>query len=213
MGRRRVTLSGIVAALVLSSCGGGSHKAATTAASNAALPPGAPPALRGTRGQVLAAGELAGFTRQGRIALGISAASWAHEEELPPAQSAKEAARLGRLGFVAGVRERLAPANGGPAEGLSIVEQFRSPRAADAELAAQLTIGKAQGASAFAVPSIPGATGFGGSIGSATGFNVAFADGSYYYLVGAGFPRETPNPPTRADVIAAAQHLYSRVHR
>lgn len=221
MRRSGVTLISFIAALVLSSCGGGSPKATTTTttpstavpSSTAALPPGAPPALRGVAGRVLTAGELAGLTPQGRRALGINAASWVHEEELPPPQAANEAARLERLGFVAGVRERLAPVNGGPAEGLSIVEQFRSPRAAGSELATQLTMGKAHGVSAFDVPSIPGAGGFGGQSGQTTGFNVAFADGSYYYLVGAGFPTGTTNAPTQAEVVAAAQHLYRRVHR
>jgi len=218
---RGVTLSGIVAALVLSSCGGGSHKTATSGASSnatgppstVALPPGAPPALRAVFGRVLTAGELAGLTPQGRRVLGINAASWAHDQELPPTQTATEARRLEHLGFVGAVRERLASATGGPAEGLSIVEQFRSPRAADTELVAQVKMGKAHGATAFAVPSIPGARGFGGSSGQTTGYNVAFADGSYYYLVGAGFPSGTPNAPTQAEVVAAAQHLYRRLHR
>jgi hypothetical protein len=221
MWRKGVTLTGIVTSLVLTGCGGGSQKAATTATkttgtvppSTAALPRGAPPSLRGVFGRVLTAGELAGFTPQGRRLLGVNAASWIHAEELPPTQAASEATRLEHLGFVAGVRERLAPANGGPAEGLSIVEGFHSPRAAGTELAAEVKMGKAQGASAFAVPGIPGAIGFGGASGQTTGFNVAFADAPYYYLVGAGFPSGTPNAPTRADIIAAAQHLYRRLHR
>jgi hypothetical protein len=151
--------------------------------------------------------------RTGFSASAINAASWVEEEELPPIQTAKEATRLEHLGFVRAVRELLYPVNGGHAEGLSIVEQFRSPRAAGTELAAQLMMGKTHRAGAFAVPSIPGAGGFGGLSGQTTNYNVAFADGSYYYLVGAGFSRGTANAPTQADVVAAAQHLYRRVHR
>jgi hypothetical protein len=59
------------------------------------------------------------------------------------------------------------------------------------------------------VPAIGGARGFGGSAGGTTGYNVAFASGPYYYLVGAGYP---PGAPGGAAVILAAQHLYRRVH-
>jgi len=172
-----------------------------------------PPALRALSARVLTARELVGFTHTGIVASGINAASWVEDEELPPIQTAKEATRLEHLGFVGAVRELLAPVNGGLAEGLSIVEQFRSPRAAGTELAAQLMMGKTHRAGAFTVPSIPGAGGFGGLSGQTTGYNVAFADGSYYYLVGAGFSRGAANAPTQADVVAAAQHLYRRVHR
>jgi hypothetical protein len=221
MGRRVVTLTGIVTALVLSGCGSASHKAASTTAvtttagppSTASLPPGAPPALRGVSGRVLNAGQLAGFAPHGRRLLGINATSWVAGEQLPSPARAKEATRLQRLGFVGAVSERLAPTNGSAAEGLSIVEQFRSARAADTELAAQVKMTEAKGAKAFAVPVIPGASGFGGASGGTTGYNVAFADGAYYYLVGAGWPTGTPSPPTRAALIAAAQGLYRRVHR
>jgi hypothetical protein len=68
-------------------------------------------------------------------------------------------------------------------------------------------------AATFAVPVIPGASGFGGASGGTAGYNVAFADGVYYYLVGAGWPTGTPSPPTRAALVTAAQDLYRRVHR
>jgi hypothetical protein len=220
MGRIGVTLTGIATVLVLSGCGGASHKAASTTArtttagtpSTAALPPGAPPALRGVFGRVLNAGQLAGFAPHGRRVLGVNATNWVAEEELPPPERAKEAARLQRLGFVAAVSERLAPTNGGAAEGLSVVEQFRSAQAAGAELAAQVKMAEAQGAKAFAVPAIPGASGFGGAHSGNTGYNVAFAGGAYYYLVGAGWPTGTSSPPTRAALITAAEDLYRRVH-
>ncbi len=71
---------------------------------------------------------------------------------------------------------------------------------------------EAQGAKAFTVAAIPGASGFGGAHNGSTGYNVAFADGAYYYLVGAGWPTGTPSPPTRAALITAAEDLYRRVH-
>jgi len=159
---------------------------------------------------VLAVGELPGFTRQGTRQLGINAASWV--AELPASQRAREAARLQSLGFIAAVRELLLhPASGSPAEALSIVEQFPSPRAARKELAFQVRRGIGPGVSEFAVPAIAGARGFGGSSPQSTGLNVAFTKGSYYYLVGAGWPTGSPTPTTRAALIAAAVRLYERV--
>jgi hypothetical protein len=209
-------VSGVLAATVFAGCGGSSHKGAnsTTAStsSSAQLPPGAPPALRGVQGRVLAVGELSGFTRQEPRQLGINADSWVAEEKLPASQATRERARLRGLGFVAAVRETLQhPASGSPAEGLSIVERFRSPPAARTELAFQLRQPKGLGAREFAVPAIPGARGFGGSSPESSGLNVAFTKGPFYYLVGAGWPTRSPSPPTRAIVIAAAVHLYDRV--
>jgi hypothetical protein len=220
MARRCLGLAATATALVVVGCGGSSHNAATASTatnatappSSVALPPEAPPALRGVFGRVLTAGELAGFTPQGRRVLGINASSWVAGLGLPPSERAKEAARLQRLGFVAAVSERLAPTNGAPAEALSIVEQFGSPSAAKSEVAAQLKMTEAQGAKGFAVPGIPGASGFGGSHGQGTGIDVLFAAGPYYYLVGAGWPIGSANPPTRAALIAAAEHLYHRLY-
>jgi hypothetical protein len=210
-----------VAAAMLVGCGGSSHKAtsATTTATSAAVsasggapPPGAPPALRGVVGRVLRAGELGGFAPEGRRVLGISAPSWVGEVRVPASERAKEVARLQRLGFIAAVSEKLAPANGSPAEALSVVEQFASHSAARNELATQVTQSEARGAKPFTVSGIPGARGFGGTHGQNTGLNVAFAVGPYYYLVGAGWPTGSPGPPTRAEVVAAAEHLYRRLY-
>ena len=222
---RFLGLAGIVAVLLLAGCGGSSHKtaSATTGAAagpsaapagpsgTSALPPGAPPALRGVFGHVLRASELPGFSPAGRQ-LGINASSWVAGLGLPPSERASEAARLQRLGFVAAVGEHLASSSGSAAEALSIVEQFPTQQAAARELAAQVKMGEAQGAKAFAVPGIPGASGFGGAHGPFTGVNVVFQAGPYYYLVGAGWPSGTPNPPTRAAVIAAAERQYRRLN-
>ena len=215
-----MALAGAVAALMLAGCGGSGHNATSTTATAATgpprgstLPPGAPPALRGVFGRVLTADELAGFAPQGSRTLGTNPQSWVAGIGLPPSEQAKEAARLQRLGFVAGVSEHLVPGNGSGAEALSIVEQFSSRHGATRELAAQLKASEAAGAKAFTVPGIPAAGGFGGSHGQSSGVNVAFAAGSYYYLVGAGWPNGSPHPPTRADVVAAAEHLYRRLNR
>jgi hypothetical protein len=163
-------------------------------------------------GRVLVADDLTGFAPQGRRTLGMNAPMWVEEEHLASTEGARETARLQKLGFVTGVRERLVPASG-PAEAISIVVLFHSAQAARSNLAAEVRMGTAHGASAFAVPGIPGARGFGGSTGGTTGYNVAFAVGNYYYLVGAGYPTGTAQPPSREQLITAAQRLYARVHR
>jgi hypothetical protein len=203
---------GIVVAMTLSGCGSSSSSTATTASTGtgrAAVtpPPGTPAALRGAHGGMLRAGELPGFS-PAHPTLSTSAQSWVAEG--PPDQRASEAASLKALGFVAGLNEQLAPAKGGVADegGVSLVEQFRSARGANDEIAAQLKQALKRGESAFTVAGIPGARGFGYS-GSTTDANVAFAVGPYYYLI--GFDTGSTGRPTRAQLIAAAQGLYSRV--
>jgi hypothetical protein len=226
--RKRTWLAwAIGGAIVLSGCGSSSHKTASSAGASApasregppgelppgtALAPNAPPALRGVAGRVLRSGDLPGLTPQGPSARGTTAAAWVAEEHLPAAEQAREVSRLQSLGFIAAVRERLAPSNAGPTEAISIVVRFRSARSARKDLAEETAAGTKRGAGAFAVPAIPGARGFGGSSGGTTGYNVAFASGPYYYLVGAGYPTGAPGAPGSAAVILAAQHLYGRVH-
>jgi hypothetical protein len=152
------------------------------------------------------AGDLRGFVPQGYRPPSTSAQS--EVAEFPPSLRASEAARLRALGFVAGIGEQLAPAPGTGAggEAISLVEQFRSPRGANGEVADQLKNALARGETAFAVPGIPGARGFGSSTSSPPDANVAFPIGAYYYLVGFG-----SSAPTRPELIAAARKLYDRV--
>lgn len=206
-------------------CGGSGQKSAATAPStpaatspapspgNAALPPSTVVALSA---HVLTAGDLRGFSQRGPLPESTKAAGWVKESEpeSPAAARARHVASLQRLGFTAGVRERLQATGGGPAEGISIAERFTSPSGAGAELSDQIAQLKAQGGfSSFAVPAIPRARGLATTPGGPfTGFNVAFAKGAYYYLVGVGFPAGASPAPTREGLIAAAQRLYERVH-
>jgi hypothetical protein len=162
---------------------------------------------------VLIAGDLPGLAPQGRRTLAINANSWVAEEGLPQYERAKEVRRLEGLGFVRAVRERLVSAAENGPEAISIVVQFRSLHGALADAATEVRMGEAHGASPFAVPTIPGARGFGGANGGTTGYNVAFAVGPYYYLVGVGYGTGTPQAPTRQNLITAARRLYARVHR
>jgi hypothetical protein len=153
---------------------------------------------------VLRAGDLAGFVPRGYRPPSTSAQSWV--AEFPPEQRASEAARLKAAGFVAGIGEQLAPAQGGAnREAISVVEQFRSAHGANGEVAAELKQALAHGQVAFAVTGIPGARGF----GSGTDANVAFSVGPYYYLV--GFSSGGAGTPTRSQLITAAESLYRRV--
>lgn len=209
--------AGVLAAIMLLGCGSSGQRTAGAGtageAAGASPPAGAQPSSRGVRGRVLEAGELAGYTPGGQPTLGIDAASWVHEEEIPGSQRARETARLERLGFLAGLRERLHPAGGDRGEGSSIVEQFGSPRGARSELAAGVQQLDASGRpfTTFAVPGVPGARGFAQAGAESSGLNVAFTKGPYFYVVGAGGPQGSSAKATPAIVIAAAQRLYGRV--
>lgn len=207
--------------LAAAGCGGSSRHASTRQLTHAATssatrsPVGSPPAaLAGVRGRVLRAGEMKGFLPQGRRLLGINPQSWVAETigtQMSTAQQAREVALLKREGFVAAVSENLS-AGGGSVAGVSIVEQFRSPRGPRAELAAivkQNKIGPGARFEPFPVAGIPAARGFGFSGMPAA--NVAFTKGSYYYLVGAAGSPSGGSGSARALVIAAARHLYHRV--
>jgi hypothetical protein len=213
---RPVAVGAVLITIALSGCGGSSSTSssstakATTAAGGTqsgaiALPPRTPAALRGVHGGVLRAGDFAGFVPREYSPPATSAQSWV--AEFPPAQRAPEAARLKATGFVAGINEHLAPTNSG-GEAISVVEQFRSAAGAAGEVAAQSKQAHSRGESAFAVTGIPGAAAWGFS-GKPPDANVAFAVGPYYYLV--GFGSSGVGAPTHAQLIAAAQRLYSRV--
>jgi hypothetical protein len=213
---RPVAVGAVLITVALCGCGGSSSSSssstakATTAATETgsgavALPPRTPAALRGVHGGVLRAGDLTGYVPQGYSPPATSAQSWV--AEFPPAQRAPEAARLKATGFVAGISEHLAPTSGG-GEAISVVEQFRSGAAATGEVSAQLNQALGRHESAFAVTDIPGARAWG--IGKPTpDANVAFAVGPYYYLV--GFGSSGVGAPTHAQLVTAAQRLYSRV--
>jgi len=206
----------VLACAVVAACGSSGRTssssllAASSSAEAVATSPAAAPAVfAGVRGRVLSGGELPGFKPRGPRLLGINAESWVVENRFPTAQRTTASARLKRLGFVAGVREDLV----GPQAlaGLSTVEQFRSSAGAGSELASVVDGLVGPGAARFAVPGVPGAQGF---AAPGAGFNVAFADGSYCYLIGAqAFRAGTPGGPTRAALVVASQRLYRRVHR
>jgi hypothetical protein len=207
VGLKRELLVGVVASLMLAGCGGSSHKT-STAATRAPATTGstATTASTGIASRVLTSNELNGFTRsQPSVANTVS--GWLADRQTPSNQVASETKRLTRLGFVAGASENLTGPSG---EGVSIAEQFKTAGGARSELANEVKVFKAEaaGPKTFPVTGIPGARGLAAT--GAGGVNVAFTSGDYYYLVGAFVP--AVNASSEATIIAAAKHLYRRVH-
>jgi hypothetical protein len=162
--------------------------------------------------RVVAPGAFSDFVRGDRPIQLNGAARWAlaGEESTAPA---RETARLQHLGFVAGVHENLYSQAHGQSYGTSIAERFSSPASARSELIAEVAglqsvAHAANGAvTTFSVAGIPGADGWSTRHAGTTGTTVAFAYGSYYYLVGVGGPTGH-GAPVRASVIHAAERLY-----
>lgn len=196
MGFRSVILAG-ASALLLAACGGSSQTTSTAANSGGPLPPIAH--------RLLTSAEMPqGFSTNGRPNVVMSIPAWLQASQTPAARKRSETARLTRLGFVAAATQNLTSGKG---PGLSLVEQFRAPAGARSEFAGQVAAFKfSPGVKQFPVSGIPASFGFGVSNG---GTNVVFADGDYYYVVGAAIP---PTASNRSAVIGAAQKLYRRVH-
>jgi hypothetical protein len=209
-GSSRLTLVALAALLGLAGCGGG-HAKTTTSQAPTGAQSSADSALTARN---VAPADFAGFMRAAPT-VEHGAAAWIAAEMIPAAQAAKDTAKLNRLGFVAGLAQHLlATANNH--EGLLIVEQFGSPAAARAEAAANYAQFKkvpgGGGFTPFTVTGIPGARAYKATGPQFGGYNVIFADGSYYYLIGAGWQAGDRNPPSRALVVTTAQHQYRRVH-
>jgi hypothetical protein len=220
MGLRAVILCGVCGVVALAGCGGSSKSSSASTAPpstsrSTSLRTHPPAPLASIRGRMLNNNEPAGFTESGRV-IGLTPKMWLQENQTPQNQVGSETARLGRLGFVKGVTEDLsAGSSQGALSGLSLVEQFRTPKAARSELATEVREFKRSITSpahyfAFAVAGIPGAQGSGTVSTGTAGIYLAFTEGDYYYLVGEGGPdlRELKKAALRA----AAVHLYHRVH-
>ena len=208
-GRYRMA-GALVAAIALAGCGGsGSNSASTTSSTTSLSPAQAAKALVAVRARVLHAGELAGFHPASHPVVGAGANSWVEALGVPPEDKSNELERLEQEGFVAGILEQLAPTNGGHAKGLSVVQEFQTSEAASFELENQLKQLAKLGETPFTVTAIPGAHGY----AQRSRINVEFAEGPYYYDVGARWPPGTSDPPSRAAVVAAAAALYKRVHQ
>jgi hypothetical protein len=199
----------VAVAVAAAGCGG---SGASTASKTRAGPYDLPLAQR-----VLRAGEFPGYTPPSGGRVDADPRAWSQEVG-PPVDPTKEAARLRRAGFVGGLAEYL-PRTAGSGEALSVVVRFGSPAAAsheavvfDAKIRAAHS-GSGDTFATFAGPAIPGARAYAVSSNGNAGLDVTFADGPYYFLVGAGGPAGAPDGATRAQLLAAAATLYRRVHR
>jgi hypothetical protein len=177
-------------------------------AAASALPTSAPLTLKQ---RMLQTGDLAGFDAPASRTVAVTgkASSWTAGE--PDAKA--ETARLLQLGFVGAVIEHLGSPHLANRDAISVVVQFASSASANADVAhTRATYG---GGSApvthFAVPGVPGATGFYTHRSDGAGYDIVFADGPYSYDVGAYTP-DPKAPPTRAQLAAAAAKLYERIH-
>jgi hypothetical protein len=124
----------------------------------------------------------------------------------------KESAALKARGFVVGARETLTR-DWNTAAGSEVIE-FKTSRGARAMLGqtmADLRSGS-YARKRLAVPGIPGAQGAAFSSALSKGFNIAFADGRFWYRLTVLYPRNATRPTLRISAISAAQALYRRVH-
>jgi hypothetical protein len=198
---------GLVAALMLAGCGGSSHKTSTaTSAPATTAATTANTSTSSLTSRVLTSNELTGFTGS-QPSVDHTVSAWLAHTKNPSVQVVSETKRLTRLAFIAGATENLTGANG--RDGLSLVEQFRTPGGARSELANEHKLFKATvpGYEPFAVPGIPGSFGY---AAQGPGLNVAFASGDYYYLVGEFV--SVVSATSEATITAAAQRLYRGVH-
>jgi hypothetical protein len=211
VGLWRVLIVGVVvASLMLAGCGASSHKTSTAAtsalATTASTVTTASAPTSGIASRVLTSNELNGFTGS-RPSVNHTVRAWVAQTKNPSVPIASETKRLTRLGFIAGATEDLTGPN--RRDGLSLVEQFKTPAGARSELANELKVFKATvpGYQPFAVPGIPGAFGY---AAQGPGLNIAFAAGDYYYLVGEFVPAVSAS--SEATLRAAAKRLYQHVH-
>jgi hypothetical protein len=208
MGARGALLIGALMAVLVAGCGSSSHKTSTSTGTSTSTSA----AASGMSGHLLSNGELAGFTGASpKVA--SSVAGWVSDNGAPPTGAATEQARLTKLGFVRGAREDLTGGSSGNIAGLSLVEQFRTPKEAQSEVTFevdQFKSSNAASAKTFAVPGIPGALGFAELGNGGGGINVAFAKGTYAYVVGQVLPSAATYGARVTKLVAAAQGLYRR---
>ena len=160
-------------------------------------------------GRVLRSGELAGMKPNVPAHVVVGASAWVTSGGFAPLAPKAEIVRLRKLGFVAGVNENLITPGNQNRYGLSAVQQFSSAKSATAEL---VFVSTSAPTTSFPVHGIPDARGFEEISNQSSGRNVAFADGDFYYIVGAGWGGGSSNAVSRSTLAAAAVVLYHRVH-
>ncbi|MGZ6693619.1 MAG: hypothetical protein ACXVHQ_40290 [Solirubrobacteraceae bacterium] len=160
--------------------------------------------------RVLRDGEFAGFVAPAHVSVARDVGAFLRG--VPASQATADVRRLRRAGFVAAITEHLrSTVTPVDRDAISTVVQFRRVDSARAEVTHALA-GEGAHLTAFAAPAIPGAKGLARSRGYGRSLDIAFANGRFFYLVGCAFDARSKRPPTRSQLIAAAQLLYRRVH-
>ena len=158
--------------------------------------------------RVLPDSALHGFITTQRPTAVHSAQTWAARVERSTTP-AREAARLERLGFVAGIREQLHGRFPLAAEAVSVVERYRTLAGARAELAYQRTMAETGWADEHVTLlrgiAIPGAVGWIARSPHIAAVNIMFSVGREFYIVGSGAAPGTRGAPTAGQMIGAAQ--------
>lgn len=158
--------------------------------------------------RVIRTGDFTGFTAPARPQLFDTAAAWSTGFPHPAA----EMKRLQKLGFVGAAFEHLTPKLA-QRDAVSVVIQFRTSAAARTNMTYSIATDATGGTKVtrFAVRGIPGASGLYAHRSDGAGYDVVFVDGPFFYDVG-GYTPDPRQPPTAAQVAAAATKLYRRVH-
>jgi hypothetical protein len=202
----RTALAVLAAAVGMAGCGGG---ASTTTTAAAGLP---------LTQRVIASPRLPRMHADALVRPVSSARQWLAERGLTGADLRREAARLRRLGFVAGARETLVSQRRNVAAVVSIVEELGSPASAREELADESARVRAAATSPgrtlrpFPVAAVPGAVGYEITRKGASTRFLGFSDGRFCYLLTSVAPVGALHAPPRAEVVAALRALYRRVH-
>ncbi len=164
--------------------------------------------------RVLSPGQMPGYLVTQRPAVIRNSTRWAAGVEQAPSV-VREAKRLRGLGFVAGIDEQLHGRYPLQSEAISIVEQYRSAASAGAEFrhqSAQIVVGAHGAVTHFPVLGVPGAMATETRDSSGTSVNIAFADGRFYYLVGAFRSGPGSAASLRDEMVRGAQTTYLMVH-
>jgi hypothetical protein len=169
--------------------------------------------------RLIRAARFPGFHRIATPKVAHDPRTWEAEAGLVGSDLRRATERLNRFGFVAGVRETLAPHYRRQVEIVSTAEEFRSSEGARAELAAVRAQTRARGSSPgvaehdFAVPAVPGASGVATTTRFATRQSVAFAAGRFFYAVTVAAPSGGGKPPSRQQLVASSTAWYRRVSK
>jgi hypothetical protein len=147
--------------------------------------------------RVLQAGEFGRLVPVGQTVMVEGANCWAALGDRTWAASRRDCGR-----FIAGAARRFRSPTS-DIDGLSIAAQFASSASAHHRLAVFLERVTRE----FGVSGIPGAVAF----SAVDDIDVAFADGDFVYLVGVRWAQGVAGHPDEAQLIEAAQSLYSRV--